>query len=541
MAIDTASLRRNATKFAADFSTGQKAIVGIAVIALLSGAFMFSKWASAPTMAPLFGNLEASDASEITSQLSSKGVSYQLADNGRSILVPQNKVYQLRIDMASAGLPAGSQAGYGLLDKQGITASEFRQKVDYQRALEGELAKTIAAIDGVDAATVHLVIPADDVFANDSRKPSASVLVKMRPGKNVDNGKVAAIVNLVSGSIEGLATDDVRVADSKGKLLNAPGMSAGGSDASNDQQSKFESSLTSTLQAELDKVLGPNHAGVTVHADLDFDNRHTVTERFNTDSQAPVVSESITKETFTGSGSNATGVLGAGATNPITQGGAAAAGGSGNYTKDDAKRDFANGKITEEIKAAPGSVKRLTVAVTLDTKAKGTTARNIQQWITAAAGIDPARGDSVAVVPMTFDTSASKDAAKELSAAASAQKMDGMINLAKTIGTVLLVAIVLLMVLRSARKRARAIQNAVSIDPAELEAMRRPALSGQPVRKERTDADLTLAAAEPPKPLVVSEVARERMEVDSQIGDLIEKQPDEVAALLRSWLADRRS
>src|SRR5437763_1568931 len=162
-----------------------------------------------------------------------------------------------------------STDGYKLLDKQRITTSEFTQHVNYQRALEGELSKTIGAIDGVGAATVHLVIPQQDVFSADTNKPSASVLVQNLPGKTLGAGQVQAIVHLVSSSVEGLNPDDVSVADAKGNLLSAPGDGgdAAAGDARSSQTRGYEDQLSKSLQDMLTQVIGPNHAVVRVTAD----------------------------------------------------------------------------------------------------------------------------------------------------------------------------------------------------------------------------------------------------------------------------------
>lgn len=207
----------------AGFSTGQKAVTALGLVALVLGGILFSSWASKPTFVPLFTNLTTADAAAITEKLGAQKTPYQLADGGRSVLVPQKDVYQLRLDVSSAGLPQGGESGYALLDKQGITTSEFQQHVEYQRALEGELAKTIGAIDGVDGTIVHLVIPTEDVFANHTRKPSASVLIKTKPGKTLAPGQVQAVVHLVSASVEGLTPEQVTVADAKGQVLSTAG------------------------------------------------------------------------------------------------------------------------------------------------------------------------------------------------------------------------------------------------------------------------------------------------------------------------------
>src|SRR6266545_6419966 len=201
MALDVTVARRRAAGVWSGFTSGQKTTLGLAVAAVVLGGWFFTKWAAQPTWTPLYGNLSATDAGSVTQELSSKGVQYKLSDGGATVLVPQASVYQLRLDMSAKGLPTGGSQGYALLDKQGITTSEFRQRVDYQRALEGELARTIGAIDGVAGADVHLVIPADAVFADDSRKPSASVLLRpTTQGKKFGSDQVRAIVNLVAGS-----------------------------------------------------------------------------------------------------------------------------------------------------------------------------------------------------------------------------------------------------------------------------------------------------------------------------------------------------
>src|SRR3954447_15390894 len=275
-AVNVDQLRRKASQALSGFSTGQKVVTGIALVGVIAGMFMFSSWASKPSYTPLFSNLDASDAAAITQKLSGAKVPYQLGDGGHTVLVPQSAVYQQRLNMSAAGLPTGGSQGYALLDKQGISTSEFSQHVGYQRALEGELSKTIGAIDGVDAATVHLVIPQNDVFAQDNHKRSVSVLVQNTPGKSMGPGQVQAVVHLVSSSVEGLDPGSVTVADSKGNMLSTPGddgaLSAAG-DARTEQTSAYQDSMSKSLQDMLSTVIGPGHAVVKVTADLDYDQR----------------------------------------------------------------------------------------------------------------------------------------------------------------------------------------------------------------------------------------------------------------------------
>jgi flagellar M-ring protein FliF len=546
MALDVTTARHRAASVWSGFTSGQKTTLALAVAAAVVGGYFFTKWAAQPTWTPLYGNLSATDAGSVTQELAGKGVQYKLSDGGATVLVPQAQVYQLRLDMSAKGLPTGGSQGYALLDKQGITTSEFRQRVDYQRALEGELARTIGAIDGVAGADVHLVIPADDVFADDSRQPSASVLLRPRTqGKKFGTDQVRAIVNLVAGSVEGLSPEAVTVADSGGHVLSAPG--EGGLDASGDAQASqartFEDGLARSIEEMLAPVTGSGGSVVRVKADLDFDERSTTTERFDQPAAgqtAPIVNESTSNETFAGPGAStaAGGVLGTTGQPPA----AGAASTANNYQKQQADRSFAVGKVTEQVKSAPGKVSRLSVAVLLDDKVK-VAPGEITNLVNAAAGIDNQRGDVVSVQAMAFDHSASEAAAKEQKAVAAAKSKAQMLNLVRTGGVLLIVLVALFLAWRSAKK--------AGVTRYPLPGV----LSTGPVQAEALHAALSsLAAATPSAAALAGDGAdqRDRFEpaalpsapvpaVNDELAELIERQPEEVASILRGWLADRRA
>ena len=553
-ALDINGARRRAAGVWSGFTSGQKTMLGLAIAAVVVGGYMFTKWAAEPTWAPLYGNLASSDAASVTQELSGKGVQYKLADGGATVMVPQAQVYQLRLDMSAKGLPTGGSQGYSLLDKQGITTSEFRQRVDYQRALEGELARTIGAIDGVSGADVHLVIPADDVFADDSRKPSASVLLRPKTaGKKFSSDQVRAVVNLVAGSVEGLTPDAVTVADSTGHTLSAPGTDglADTGDAQATQATAFEDGLARSIEDMLAPVTGAGGAVVRVKADLDFDQRSTTTESFAQPAAgqtSPLVSENTSQETFTGPGASsaAGGVLG---TNPAqtTTGNAAAS--ANNYNKSSADRTFAVGKVTEQVKSAPGKVTRLSVAVLLDDKVK-VPSDQINNLVTAAAGLDTKRGDVVSVQAMSFDHSAADAAAKEQKAAADAKSKTQMMNLVRTVGVLLIVLVALFLAWRSAKKGAvhrHPLPGVLSAGPVPADALQAAlaAIGGSPA----VGAGPAVDALAPGEPRGLPGGARydgERAlpsvpDVNDELAELIDRQPDEVASILRGWLADRRS
>src|SRR3954467_6195960 len=186
------------------FTPGQKAVTIAAVLALVIGGYFFATWASKPSYAILFNNLSTKDASAIVDSLQKSGTSYELANDGQTVMVPQDKVNDLRLSLSGEGLPGDAGTGYSLLDQQGITTSDFMQHTNYQRALEGELSNTIKSIDGVEAATGPLVMPQKDVFTDDQNKPTSSVLVQSPPEKPLSGQQVQAIVHLVASSVEGL-------------------------------------------------------------------------------------------------------------------------------------------------------------------------------------------------------------------------------------------------------------------------------------------------------------------------------------------------
>jgi flagellar M-ring protein FliF len=526
------------------FSAGQRAVTVVAAITLVVGGFMFTKWSAHASYSPLFSNLDPTDAGAITDKLTSQKVGYKLTDGGRTILVPQAQVYQLRVDLSSKGLPTGGSVGYSILDKQGITTSEFRQRVDYQRAMEGELSRTISAINGVAGATVHLVIPKDDVFTTDTQKPTASVLVKVAPGARLTPENVQAIVHLVSSAVEGLAAQDVTVADDHGRLLSQPGddgASMAEGDARAAQTHAYESDVATSVEDMLGQVMGQGHAVVQVTADLDYDHRETTTESY-TPTTAPVLNESTSKENFTGTGQPVGGVLGPNAASIATT-----AGGNNTYAKEDASRQYAVGKVTEQVKSAPGAVKRLSVAVLLDAKVKGISTGNVQKLVTAAAGLDTTRGDTIAVDSMPFDTTAQKEADKAVSAAAAAKQRQGMLSMVKTLLVALLLIGAFMFFLRITKRAER--RETLSLPELAALTAAAGALPSPAAASSSASALPALAGAEgdPPGPApelaLVGAAAKAlpAVTIDDELGALIERQPEQVAQLLRGWLSDRRS
>jgi flagellar M-ring protein FliF len=500
------------------------AIIGLAV--LLLGGFALSSWMSKPNMSPLFTSLSATDASAVVDQLTTQGVPYQLADGGSTVMVPADQLYAMRLKLAAAGLPANSDGtGYSLLDKMSSTASDFQQQITYQRALEGELAKTVGAMQGVQTATVKLAIPQDTVFVATKADPTASVFVRTKAGVTLTTDQVQAIVHLVSAGIQDMKPTDVAVIDSTGKVLSTVGGSPA-SGTSGQQTGDYEARVQSAVQVLLDQVVGVGKSAVTLNAVLNYDNTQRTTENFSAAPSTPPLASSKKSEQYSGTGSVATGVLGP--DNIAVPSGNSTAG-----TYASASEDLTNAvnKVTEVTTTAPGSVQRQSLAVAIDAKAAaGVNMAQLSAMLSAAAGIDPTRGDTIAVQAMTFDTSSAKAAQDALSAAdavnakatSAALIRQGVIG-----GLVLLIVVALIIAAARRSKRSRR----ESLDIGELSRLDREndplGLLGGP------DGLPALPAGMSPVPAAPDAVAVKRAEISA----LADAQPAEVADLLRGWLA----
>lgn len=533
MRANVTGLLGRATRSFASFTAAQKLISTLAVLGLLLGGYMFLTWASKPSYAPLFTDLAPADASAIVDQLNSAGTPYKLTNGGATILVPQAQVYDTRIAMSGKGLaPSAGSSGWGLLDKQGVTTSKFQQQVAYRRALEGELAATVQGIDGVSAAVVHLALPEKGVFTKETEEAKASVLVDTTPGRDLTSAQVQAIVNLVASAVEGMDPDGVTVADSTGKVLSASadGSAGAAADSRAQQTRDYESRVASSLQAMIDRVVGPGHSEVRLTADLDFDQTKTTTEKF-TDSGAKPTAGSRTTEKFTGNGAATGGVLGP--DNIAVPGGT---NGTGNYEKTTQTENNALNRVVEERASAPGAVRKLNVAVLLDAKTSGTAnPEQIQALVASAVGLDTKRGDTVVVDSLPFDETAAASAAEELAAAKKAEAAADRNQMIMTALKYLGAALILLMLWLFARKRlARAARN--EADRREIEALQAALLAQNETR------ELAGIAGVDPSGVPVGELMPSAaVAARSDVGALVKSQPEEVAQLLRGWLADRRS
>ncbi len=509
--------RSGAKQFASGFTTGQKAVTIAAILAAIVGGVVMMSMTGKVSYAPLFTNVQPADAASITSKLASAKIPYQLTNGGSTIMVPANDVNQERVAMAQAGLPSGGTVGLSLLDKEGITTSNMTQQADYLRALQGELEQTIDSISGVASSQVNIAMPANQDFALTNSTPTgASVMVTMQQGQTLTDGEVQAIVHLVASSIPNLDSKNVTVADSTGDLLAGPGISPGLAGGGSSQTNAYDASVAQKVQAYLASVVGAGNADVQVNATLDYSQVSTTTNSIVTGPNGQPVSfctqQSNNKETYAGAGAPPGGTAGT-----IT---AAPTGGTGTYSNTQTSQTCETSQQTQTVQQAPGTLKTQQVAVLVNAKAvpKGVNLNALKAGVAAAAGINTARGDQLAFSTMPFDSASAQQAAAAAKAAAAANQSKAMSSLIKTGVVFLIIAVVLFLLWRSAKKARMA---PTVLNPADIEAL----------RAAREVEHTTVMPA-----VSVPEIAPSVEALT--LNSFIDSQPDEVASMLRSWLQD---
>jgi len=541
MPAPISSVLRRLTHTVREFTIAQRtmAIIGFAVLALGIAALSF--WVTRPQYSPLFSGLSGSDANTLVEQLRTDGVQYEITGGGGTIMVPEASVYAERLKAAAAGLPSSSTGGYSLLDKMGVTASEFQQNVTYKRAIEGELAHTIEAMKGVKTASVQLAIPKDTVFVSEKTDPTASVFIATDNGVTLNSDQVQAIVHLTSSSIDGMKTSDVSVVDAQGLVLSAAGVDVAGSGSK--QASDYEERVRGSVQAMLDKVVGPGNATVVVAADVSQNSGQRTAETFTTPDGSPALSVSAQSDGTggtTASGMSA-GILGPdniAVPSPTSKPTPATGTTTGSTGATSVTKNNAINKVTEQTTIPAGSITRQTVSVAVNKAVAGVNKANLISLVNAAAGIDKTRGDSVAIELVSFNTAGAAAATKALAAsdaAASADRTAGLIRTAVTsLAIALPIIIALFLIFRRFKSRSqedRELQEMTEL--AELRAM----MSDQ-------TRPIALTAHEPPAALTYTQVPliepgdteRKRAEIDALAG----KDPERTAEILRGLMDDRQ-
>lgn len=435
-------------RFWSGFTSGQKATTVIAVAGLVIAVAVLSTQMSSTSYQPLFTGLQPQTASQIASKLTSSKVPYKLTNGGSTIEVPSGKVDQERLAMAAAGLPqAGSGAGLSILDKEGITTSQFTQQADYQRAIQDELESTIDSIQGVQGSQVEIVMPSDTAFAlGNNQKPSASVMLQLQPGTTLSSDQVSSVAHLVASAVPNLTASDVTVADNSGALLYGPGLPSSPS-VTPATTMGYDNAMDASLSSMLDQIVGPGNAVVRVSAVLDNATTHSTTNGIELSPKGTAVttpsSVKSTTERFAGTGTALGGVLGTNTAN--------AGAGKSTYSKTSKQTLYETGVSKTTTDQPPGQVSSESVSVVLSALPKGVTTAKVRQAVSAAAGLTPA--DTISVVTIPFSNALSKQASTQAKQLAAAKAKAQLIGYAKTGLAVAAILIALAVLWRKSRKK----------------------------------------------------------------------------------------
>ena len=351
-------------QFWSNLSNPLRSLYGGTALALLAAVGGVGFWSSQTQYAVLFSKLQTEDAAAIVQKLDSDRTTYKLAAEGTTILVPTDKVQNVRMNLAVAGLPQGAGKGYELFDTMSMGATPFVQNMNYVRAIQGELARTIMKLEPIAEARVHIVQPDPTPFVREEKPVTASVFIKTKPGSTLSRSATAGIVHLIANGVKGLTTENVTVIDSDGRVLSEKRDARGGM-ASSDQlsyQREVESHLAENAQEILARLLGPGRAVVRVTAEMSFRHLKETSETFDPEGKV-VFREAVTSSKISAA-SGVRGVAGASSNIPPAPSNGSATAGP-NKNDETIESEYAVSKVNRSQEEQQGAIKRLTVAVML--------------------------------------------------------------------------------------------------------------------------------------------------------------------------------
>src|SRR3954465_14460276 len=490
-----------------------KAVLAASALGIVAALLLMVKLASAPSYTTMLTGLDPAETGKITSALDSSGVGYEIKNNGTALAVDKGKVAQARIALAEQGLPAKGQPGFELFDKQKLGASDFQQKVTYQRALEGQIASTIGQVQGVSGAQVSLVLPEDQLFSEEQSPATAAVLLS-GSSTNLDPSAVRGIASLVSSSVKGLKPQNVSITDSAGQLVwpkSEATAASGGTANKLSTQSRFNTSLQGSLDAMLAQTVGPGKAHVQVSSDLNADQ--STLDKLTYAKKGVPLKQTNESERLRGGGSAAGGAAGSSSNLPSYA--ASGAGGSNsNYNRTSPQTDFGVDKTVQRTKVAPGQINRLSVGLVVDKSVPPAQVAQLKNAVSAAAGIDAKRGDVLNISQVAF--------AKPATTAPAAGPVGNIKDYAKYGAAGLGILAFLFFMMRQLKRRER-------------ESL------GEPTWLRQIEAPTTLADLEaggttrmPALPTDMPEPSVTRMSAKS----IAEKDPERVAQQIRTWMEE---
>ena len=520
----------------ATLSQGQKVAALVLATVTIGSILAMSFWIKTPDLQLLYANLSEQDASAIVDNLKSQKIPYELSNQGKTIRVPANQVHEIRLKMASEGLPEGSEVGLEIFDETSLGMTDFIQKLNFQRALQGELSRTIKTLDAVDHARVHLVIPKQTLFIREKPKGKASVTIKTKAGKFLNERQVQGIVHLIASSVEGITADNVVVVDVKGNLLSgSQETNAGAARSSSNYQHKrrVEQELEKNILAMLEDALGQGMIIARVTAKLDFEKNDQTEEIYDPDS-AVIRSQQTASESTVGATPTG-GVIGVQAQLPAgeNQGGTGTSGQPSKRDKNNQVTNYEINKITRVVSKPTGTISKLSVAVMIN----GVMAENdageeeyqartqeemdkYTQIVQSAVGYNQERGDQIKVENIQFDRSIELQRLKEL-------EREKQIDLAFQVGKYILGLIFVILFYTRAIKP---IINWMTTSPKKEEEVEEEVTTdGMTDEQRREEEELQRLEAG----------LASASEMRKSVTDFIEKDPKYTAGVVRKWLREK--
>jgi len=503
-------LKTQITAIWTGMSPAKRVLTGALLLGGLLSLILLAVQMGGGDYVPLFTQLRADDAGEVIAALKEMSVPYRLSNGGSTVLVPSTSVYETRLSLANEGLPRGGVVGFETFSRSQLGMTEFERRVKYQWALQGELTRTIRGLRAVEDARVHLAIPEKSVFLEEERDASASVLLQLKRGQTLTPQEVKGITYLVARSVGGLDPENVTVLDTDGNVL------AGGftetvsigvnSNSVRDRleiERQFERQAELSLQSMLDRVFGLGQAVVRVNAKLNFDyweERRELWDRGKDRGGILRSEEQITEKH--------TGTLGDGGRVGMdgnVPGYVAEAAGTGDYTRSETIRNYEVNKTESFLVASAGDVERMSVSVWIDSKAEADIGQ-IEKSVSSAIGLDPSRGDSIFVDKLEFKVPVV--AASTLAAGTGA----GQLTVNWLVLTAALCLTVLLIWIIYQRRSVR--ETGAGVDVV---------ISDEQMEREESQQELE---------------EQETHQLYARIEELARDDPEQLASLLRSWLAE---
>lgn len=411
-------------KLLAKLTLRQRLSIGGAAAIVAAGLFLFVRWNAERNFQPLFSSLSAEDAGHITTRLRERGIEFRLAESGNRVLVPSERVAELRLDLAGEGIPKSGRIGFELFDKTNLATTDFQEQVNYHRALEGELERSIMSIAEVEQARVHVTFAKDSVFVESRRPAKASVMLKLRAGARLAPQSVSAITHLAASAVEGLQPEAVSVLDTRGTVLNRPKRTllpdgTEPDDAQIDYRQKVERDLLAKVNATLEPLLGGEHFRAGVTTEVDFSSGEQSEESF--DPTRSVMASQQRTEDQSGTVASVAGVPGTASNLPRPP---SRPGESGkNVSRRTENITYQSTRTVKHVRLPQGSLKRISLSILVDhglrwegtgSKAKkiveppsAEKLKKIADLVSAAAGLQTQRGDQMIVESVPFESTLS--------------------------------------------------------------------------------------------------------------------------------------